>query len=118
MTPAKSKYKPEYHKRRQYKLDKFRTWVRLSPDELKTVAEAFSKKLNQARGPVKVLIPLQGWSGADCPGNPTYDPEEDQVFTRALRETLNPGIEILEVDANMEDAKFTNAITEASMEIF
>jgi uncharacterized protein (UPF0261 family) len=117
MTPAKSRYKPEYHDRRKYDLDKYRTWVRLSPDELREVASAFSEKLNQAKGPVKVLIPLRGWSSVDYPGNVTYDPEEDRVFVQELHRGLNPGIEIVEVDANMEDPEFAAAVAGASLKI-
>jgi uncharacterized protein (UPF0261 family) len=117
MTPAKSRYKPEYHERRKYDLDKYRTWVRLSPDELREVAAAFRDKLNMATGPVKLLIPHKGWSSVDAPGNATYDPEEDRVFVEALRKGLNPGIEILEVDANMEDPEFAAAVVKASLDI-
>ena len=117
MTPAKSKYKPEYNERRKYDLDRFRTWVRLSPDELREVAKAFKEKLNRAEGPVKVLIPQRGWSSVDSPGNATYDPEEDRVFVEELQDGLNPGIEVLEIDANMEDAEFTKAVIEASLNI-
>jgi uncharacterized protein (UPF0261 family) len=117
MTPAKSKYKPEYHKRRKYDLDKYRTWVRLSPDELRQVGAAFREKLNRARGPVKVVIPLRGWSSVDYPGNVTYDPEEDRVFVKELRRGLNPDIEILEVEANMEDPKFAAAVIGAALNI-
>ena len=117
MTPAKSKYKPEYHERRKYDLDKYRTWVRLSPDELREVATAFRDKLNQAKGPVKILIPLRGWSSVDSPGNATYDPEEDSVFAEALQTGLNPDIEILNVDANMEDPEFASAVAKASLAI-
>lgn len=117
MTPAKSRYKPEYHERRKYDLDRFRTWVRLSPDELRQVAEVFREKLNLAKGPVKVLIPLRGWSSVDYPGNTTYDPEEDRVFVEDLRKGLNPEIEIQEIDANMEDPEFAQAVIKASLEI-
>ncbi|MBU1902758.1 MAG: Tm-1-like ATP-binding domain-containing protein [Proteobacteria bacterium] len=117
MTPAKSKYKPEYHERRKYNLDRFRTWVRLSPDELREVAKAFREKLNRANSPVKVLIPQKGWSSVDYPGNPTFDPEEDRVFVEELRRGLNPDIEILEIDANMEDPEFAKAVVEASLNI-
>lgn len=117
MTPAKSKYKPEYHQRRKYDLDKYRTWVRLSPHELKEVAVAFREKLNSAKGPVRVVIPLRGWSSVDCPGNVTYDPEEDRVFTGELRKGLDPGIQIVEVDANMEDPEFANAVIKASLSV-
>lgn len=117
MTPSKSRYKPEYHERRKYDLDKYRTWVRLSPDELREVAAAFREKLNSAKGPVKVVIPLRGWSSVDYPGNATYDPEEDRVFVEELRRGLNPDIEIMEIDANMEDPKFADAVVEASFKI-
>jgi len=117
MTPAKSRYKPEYHERRKYDLDKYRTWIRLSPAELIEVAGAFREKLNLARGPVKILIPLRGWSSVDYPGNATHDPEEDRVFVQELRRGLNPDIEILEVDANMEDPDFAAAVIGAALKI-
>jgi uncharacterized protein (UPF0261 family) len=118
MTPAKSKYTPEFHERRKYDLDRFRTWLRMSPNELKRVAGAFAEKLNAAQGPVKVVVPLKGWSSVDAPGNPTYDPEEDRVFVTELRRLLRPKIEILEADCNMEDPEFAKTVTEAALEVF
>lgn len=117
MTPAKSKYKPEYHERRKYDLDKFRTWIRVSPDELRRVAGAFAEKLNEAKGPVKLIIPRKGWSSVDYPGNTTHDPEEDRVFVEVLQSALNPEIDILEVDANMEDPEFSEAVIKVSLNI-
>ncbi len=58
ITPSKSKYKPEFRKRPKYDLDKFRTWIRMSEDELKQVADKFAEKLNKAKGPIRILIPL------------------------------------------------------------
>jgi len=118
MTPARSKYKPEFHERRKFDLDKLRTWIRLAPDELKEVAGIFAKKLNQAQGPVTVMIPLNGWSSADLPGNDTHDPAEDRLFTQVLREKLKPGIQLVEVDANMEDSGFAQAVVETALKIF
>jgi uncharacterized protein (UPF0261 family) len=118
ITPAKSKYKPEHRQRRKYDLDKFRTWLRISPDELRAVAKVFAEKLNRASGPVRVLVPLKGWSSVDYPGNPTYDPQEDYIFAEALREKLKPEIQIIEVDANMEDDPFAQAVVKTALEIF
>ena len=118
MTPARSKYKPEFHERRKFDLDKLRTWIRLSPDELKEVAGIFAEKLNQSKGPVTVLIPTNGWSSADLPGNDTHDPTEDHLFTEVLREKLKPNIQIIEVDANMEDPAFATAVVENAVKIF
>jgi uncharacterized protein (UPF0261 family) len=117
-TPAKSKYASEFHQRRKYELDKYRTWLRLSVEELKQVAGAFAEKLNQARAPVAVIIPLKGWSSVDAPGHPTYDPAEDQVFIDELKRQLKTEIRIMTVDANMEDQVFARAVAEAALQVF
>ncbi len=118
MTPSKSKYKPDFDQRRKYDLDKYRAWLRLNPDELKAIAETFAEKLNLAKGPVKIIIPQKGWSGVDRPGQPTYDPAEDRVFVDTLKARLNPRIEILEVDANMEEPQFAQAVINLALKIF
>jgi len=118
MTPSRSKYKKEFYERRKYDLDKFRTWLRLSTDELQLVAKEFARKLNSAQAPVKVMVPLQGWSSVDCKGNPTYDPKEDQVFVETLRNELDPRVEIIEIDANMEDQVFSQEIIKSALELF
>ena len=118
ITPAKSKYTPQHLKRRKYDLDKLRTWLRISPDELKQVANIFAEKLNRASGPVRVLVPLNGWSSVDAPGNPTYDPGEDRYFIDVLHTQLNPDIRVIEVDANMEDPEFAQAVVKTALEMF
>ena len=95
-----------------------RTWIRLSPKELKDVAGIFADKLNQSKGPVTVIIPMNGWSSADLPGNETHDPSEDGFFNEVLREKLKPDVQIIEVDTNMEDPDFANAVVENALKIF
>jgi uncharacterized protein (UPF0261 family) len=118
VTPRKSRYTREHDLRRRYDLDSFRRWLRMSPKELKEVAGLFAQKLNRAKGPVKILIPLRGWSSVDSPGNPTYDPAEDGFFAAELKKTLRGDIDIVEVDGNMEDPEFAEAVIKAALEIF
>ena len=118
ITPRKSKYTREHDLRRRYDLDRLRTWLRMSPRELKEVAALFAQKLNQARGPVAVLVPLRGWSSVDSPGNPTYDPGEDLLFTAELKKTVKKDVQVLEVDANMEDPEFAKAVLRVAVEMF
>jgi uncharacterized protein (UPF0261 family) len=103
---------------RRFDLDKLRTWLRMSSRELKEVAALFARKLNLSRGPVKVVIPLRGWSSVDAPGNPTYDPEEDRIFSEELAKILRKDIQIVEVAANMEDPEFADALTRAALDMF
>ena len=118
ITPRKSNYTREHDLRRKHDIDRLRTWLRMSPRELKEVAALFAEKLNLSRGPVKLVIPLRGWSSVDAPGNATYDPQEDRIFTAELRKTLKKDIEVLEVDANMEDPGFAEALIKIALDMF
>ena len=40
------------------------------------------------------------------------------MFNAVLREKLNPDIAVVEVDANMEDPAFAEAVAEAALKIF
>ena len=117
ITPSKSKYTAEHKGRRRYDLDKSRTWLRMTPNELKEVSEVFAEKLNKSLGPVKVVIPLKGWSSIDSPGRPTYDPEEDAIFIKELRRKLKKEIEVIQVDANMEDLEFAKVVISAALDV-
>ncbi|RTZ92365.1 MAG: UPF0261 family protein [Deltaproteobacteria bacterium] len=117
MTPRKSQYKPEYYERRKVDLDKHRTWIRISPEEMEAVAKAFAEKLNKAKGPVHVVIPTKGWSAVDREGSPAYDPKEDAIFTKVLKKELKNGRIIREVDANLEDPSFAEAVVAAFWEV-
>jgi len=118
ITPPKSKYTEDHKTRKKYDLDKFRTWIKASPDELKKAAGVFAEKLNRSKGPVKVVIPLKGWTNFDIPGSATYDPEEDRVFVDVLKRAVNPGIEVIEVEANIEEKTFARALADALMKLF
>jgi len=118
MSPLKSRYKPDYHERRKYDLDKLRTFLRLSPEELIQVARAFADKLNRSRGPIKFLIPTKGWASFDRGGGAVYDPKEDGFFCTELKRRLKPEVEVIEVDANIEDDAFVEALYRAFVSFF
>ena len=118
ITPSRSMTKSEFRQRRKYNLDSFRTWIRMSPKELREVSIIFAEKLNKSSGPVKIIVPLKGWSSVDSPDSPTYDPEEDRIFVTELQKLLRKEIEIIEVDANMEDPEFASAAVSVALHLF
>ena len=118
ITPSRSKVTLKQGARRKYDLDSFRTWIRMTPKELKHVSKIFADKLNKSRGLVKIIIPLKGWSSVDSPGSPTYDPDEDKVFIFELRRWIKSDIEIIEVNANMEDPAFAKTIARVAYDLF
>ena len=116
-SPSKRDYKPEYKLRKKYDYDAARTFIRLSEDEMIVVADVMAEKLNRALGPVKVIIPLGGWSSLDRRGTDFYDAELDRVFVDELRKRLKRDIEVREVDSDLETPEFAQAIVDAFDEI-
>ena len=113
ITPRRSAYTPEYKTRKSYSPDKLRVLLRSSAEELTRAAKILAGKLNKSRGPVRFLIPSNGWSNLDGPGRPLDDPEANQAFVDALKLELKPEIKVKEINAWMEDPVFTAAICDA-----
>ncbi len=102
--------KPEYNERKKFEYDAARTFIRLSEDELIQVADTMAEKLNKSRGPVKVIVPLGGWSVVDRRGTDFYDGELDRVFINEFKKKLRPDIEVREVDADLDTPEFAEAV--------
>lgn len=117
IAPSKSKYRPEYEIRKRYEPDMNRRLLRSSPDELIQAAGIIAEKLNKSSGPVKFMIPLQGWSTIDGPGKPLEDAEANAVFVTELKKCLSPEIELIEIDARINDSEFMNAVVESIHEM-
>jgi len=82
------------------------TLVRAKPAEMIRAAGFLADKLNRARGPVKVMIPLEGFSEPNARGKQFYDPEADQRFTGALKVALRRDIEVIELARHINDDAF------------
>jgi uncharacterized protein (UPF0261 family) len=91
--------------------------VRANKDEMASVGKTIAEKLNRALGPVIVVIPNQGFSPANRPGKPLYDPEADRAFAEALRQNLRPSIRIVEVDAHINDERFAKGAVDLLCEL-
>jgi uncharacterized protein (UPF0261 family) len=102
---------------RKVKLDEYRIITRYNAEELTAAAKVYADKLNKARGPVTFLIPLRGWSSADREGSPLYAPEEDRVFIEELKKEVKPEIEIRELNCNLDDTEFAEALVESFIQI-
>jgi uncharacterized protein (UPF0261 family) len=116
-SPLKREYKPEYSLRKRFDYDALRSFLKLSKEEMITVADAMADKLNKAKGPVKFLIPLGGWSSLDKRGTDYYEPELNRAFVDELKKKLRQDIEVKEVDADLETPEFAQAMVKALHEV-
>ena len=82
------------------------TTMRTTPEENVAVARFIAEKLNQAKGPVCVILPLGGVSSIDRPGKLFYHPEANQALFRTFREHLSPKIHIMEDQHHIDDPEF------------
>jgi uncharacterized protein (UPF0261 family) len=83
--------------------------VKLSRSEMAHVGAVMAERLNAARGPAAVLIPLKGWSVYGGPGGPLHDEGGNRQLVKALKEGLRKDIAVQEIDAHINDAAFVDA---------
>jgi uncharacterized protein (UPF0261 family) len=95
------------------RIDEMRAMARFPRDELLIGAKLYAEKMNKATGPLKLVIPLRGWSSLDQEGSPLYDPEEDRMFIDELKKNLRRSVEIEEVDCNLEDIRIARVLVES-----
>lgn len=105
----------DMRRRKHFNYNPHLTLVRLLPEELIEVAKEIAAKLNRAKGPVKVFIPLKGFSFPDREGLPHWEPEGNQVFIDALKKHLDDSIPLVELDAHINDADFIDPVIDEFM---
>jgi uncharacterized protein (UPF0261 family) len=87
----------------------FNANVKVSRREMAEVGRVMAERLNAAKGPTAVLIPLQGWSVYGAPGGVLYDGTGNRMLRAALKNNLRNDIELREIDAHINDACFVDA---------
>nr|WP_083456025.1 Tm-1-like ATP-binding domain-containing protein [Desulfosarcina cetonica] len=98
-------------------MDAIRSMTRFPEDELLEGARMYAEKMNAAKGPIKLVVPLKGWSSIDKPGDILHDPEQDQLFVKELKSRLNADIIVEEVDFNLEEMGYAQKLV-SSLEAF
>lgn len=82
--------------------------IRVNKDEMRIIAADVAEKMNKSKpGKVKLLFPTKGFCTQDIEGKPLFDHECDMVFLETMREKLRSDIEIIVVDAHINDEEFS-----------
>jgi uncharacterized protein (UPF0261 family) len=80
--------------------------IRASAAESQEVGRIIGRKLAAARGPVRVVVPLGGFSSLDAAGGPFRDRPADDRFLDGLNETARPPVVVEVSAANINDPPF------------
>jgi uncharacterized protein (UPF0261 family) len=86
------------------------TLMRTTADECARLGEIIARKLNAAKGPTTLLLPLRGVSALDRDGQPFHDPEADAALFDALRRHLEGRVTLVELDHHINDPEFADAV--------
>ena len=105
------------------------TLVRATKEESAEVGKLFAQKVNKARGPTLVAIPLKGWSICDTEGGlkmyhydgtPTgrywYNREADDAFVKAFEQHLDwtkENVDVIKAELHINDPKFAELTANA-----
>jgi uncharacterized protein (UPF0261 family) len=94
-------------KRTFYKWTPSVTLMRTDKEENETMGKVFAEKANAARGPVAFLLPLRGVSMLDADNQPFFDRDADNAMFDAIKTNVRKGIEVIEMDSNINDPEFS-----------
>jgi uncharacterized protein (UPF0261 family) len=107
----------KYQGRSLYKWNPNVTLMRTNVEENIQMGKMLAAAANAATAPVAVVLPLKGVSMLDSEGNMFWDPEADQACYNAIKENLNPGIPVIELDNNINDKAFSEKVANLLLEM-
>jgi uncharacterized protein (UPF0261 family) len=107
----------KYMDRKFYHWNPNVTLMRTTPEENAQLGRILAEKANQSTAPVAFFLPLQGISVLDSPGGKDtpvgefWWPEADSALFDAIKTHVRPDIPVYELDCNINDAAFAEAVT-------
>jgi uncharacterized protein (UPF0261 family) len=109
---AKETVPAEFRDRRLHVHNAQVTLMRTTPEENQRIGAFIVERLNRMEGPVRFLLPLQGVSAIDAPGQPFYDPAADEALFSAIRAGWKtaPNRQLIEVDAHINSPELAAAL--------
>jgi uncharacterized protein (UPF0261 family) len=92
---------------------------RLNKEESQQIGSLFAAKVNAAKGPTAVLIPLEGKDRyQEPPDGPWIDKEKDEAMFHAIRTSLRKDIPLQELELYINDPRFADAAVKAFIELW
>jgi uncharacterized protein (UPF0261 family) len=114
---ARNTVAEKYSDRLFYEWNPSVTLMRTNVEENAKMGEVFARKANASKGKVAFLFPLRGVSILDSEGEMFWWPEADRAIFEAIRENVNPGIEVVDLDCNVNDEEFSRKAVEMLLDM-
>ncbi|MBX3010563.1 MAG: Tm-1-like ATP-binding domain-containing protein [Caldilineaceae bacterium] len=92
------------------------TLMRTTPAENATLGRILAEKANQSAAPVAFYLPQRGVSVLDSPGGEFWQPAANEALFTAIKQQVRADIPVYEVDNNINDAAFAEAVVNQLLE--
>lgn len=93
--------------------------VRTNKQESIELGKIFANKVNLAKGPTAVMLPLKGLDKYEQPPDgPWINPENDGALFATIKSILRKDIPVTELDANINDRSFADATFDTFMQLW
>jgi uncharacterized protein (UPF0261 family) len=93
------------------------TLMRSNIEENSKMGEIFAQKANASKGRVAFLLPLKGVSMLDSEGGVFWWPEADRAMFYAIKKNVKSGIQVVEINCNINDEAFSQKAVEMLVEL-
>jgi uncharacterized protein (UPF0261 family) len=104
---------PRFQKTAAHAHNRLLTSVVQTGEERREVARAICGKLAGAAGPVQFFLPTRGGNEWDRAGGPLADPAGLAAFCDEMRRACPANVTLIELDAHINDAAFSEAVLAA-----
>ncbi|ECD7806136.1 Tm-1-like ATP-binding domain-containing protein [Citrobacter sp. S5] len=110
---------PAYYRQRNfYKHNPTVTLMRTNVEENRKLGEKIAEKLNAAKSPTVLFLPLKGVSMIDAEGQAFHGPEEDAMLFNTLHTLVDKdNVLIIDMDNNINDQAFSDAVAYKLIEL-
>ena len=88
------------------------TLMRTTAEECAELGRRIARKLSAAEGPTALFVPLRGVSMIATEGGPFHDAGADEALFAALRDGVGPNVELHELDLDVNDPAFADAMVD------
>lgn len=109
---------PAFKDRKHHRHNQLLTIVVADKEDKTKVGELVAERLNRAKGPTAVVVPMTGWIEGDRhPKSPFHDAKGGAAFLEALKIHLNPQIRVIALDGHVNDPVFCDTVLKLFDEI-
>ena len=105
-----------WRRRRIYMHNRANANVRTSREDMAKVGRVLAERLNRAKGPVAMVLPMKGWSIYGAPGGPLHDAAADAAFVQSLTRGLRKDIPFHKLPLHINDPAFAEHCCRLLME--